>query len=253
MTVEARNAERLAVEQRLAIAGFFGAEVPTPPDRLLEVAEEIRKQNLFEAEPYYLPGRPLRSGLRIPGLKIPLNEWFFSQVREGRIAEDADMLSGQWVMLDVSRRPNYDNGKQMYSDDAGIGEILADLRGQGKIEVPDYGRKIPRNSRFAISADEIDGKSGVVAKAVASILSLQSGEQATTPPYAAFNYIGNMAHPEFGQANTSEWFADRFVHGCRLYGGGSGNGGLASVGGCPSEYRFGSVGFRLQVSFPSRA
>lgn len=251
MAVEAINAEKLAAGQRQAIARFFGAEIPAPPDRLFEVAERIREERLFRAEPFYLPKRSLAAGLQIPGLKVPLDPWLNEQIREGKIAQDADMLSGQWVIFDVSGRPNYDNGRQMYSDSNGLGEILADLRDQGKIEVPDYYRRVPKNSRFAVSADEIDGSGRFVADRVVAVLGLQADEIVTTPPYVVINYIGNLAHPEFGQANTSEWFADKFGRGDRLYGGLSGYGGLSRVYYWPSDYHYGLMGFRLQVSFPS--
>lgn len=253
MAVEAVNAEKLVAAQQQAIAGFFGAEMPAPSDRLFEVAEKIRKENFFTAEPFYLPRRPLNANSQYLGLKVPPSDWFLRQIRNRHIAEGANVLPGQWVILDVSKRPNYKGGKQMYPDSKGLGEILADLRDQGKIQVPDYCKQVPRNSRFAVSADEIDGESGFVAKAVASVLSLQSDEQVTTPPYAVFNYIGNLAHPEFGRVNTLEWFADNFGRGDRLGGGNSDDGGLSYVDSWPSDVRNGDFGFRLQVSFPSKA
>lgn len=223
----------------------MAAEVSTPPDRLLQVAEKIEKEKLFKAEHFCLPGRQLSKGSQYPGLIVPLPPWFYRQIIEGRIAKDADCLPPKWIILDVSRRPDYDGGKQMYQDSEGLGDILADLRGQGKVEVPDCYRRVLRNSRFAVSADEIDGKGGFVANAVASVLSLQAGEQVTTSPYVVFNYIGNLAYPEFGQANTLEWFADEFWHGYRLAGG------LACVGSWRSGFPDDYVGFRLQISFPS--
>lgn len=247
------DVEKLVAAQRQAIAGFFCAEVPAPPDRLFEVAEKIRKEKLFKAEPFYLPRRLLSADAQYPGLKVPPSDWFYRQIRGGRIAKGADLLPGQWVIFDVSRRPNYNGGTQMYDDSRGLGEILADLRNQGKIEIPDYCRKVPNNSRFAVSADEIDGRSKYVADRVASVLSLQSDEQVATPFYAGFNYIGNLAHQEFGQANTSEWLRDRFGHGRRLSGGDSDFGGLAYVYGWLSDSHDDDLGFRLQVSFPSKA
>lgn len=258
MAVGAIGVEELAAEQGQAVAGFFGAEVPAPPDRLFEVAEKISETRLFKAEPFYLPRCPLSEDSKYPGLKVPLSDWFYRQIRGGRIAEGADLLPGQWVLFDVSKRPNYkdEDGEQMYSDSEGLGDILADLRDRGKIQVSNYYRHVPRSSRFAVSADEIDGKSGFVAKAVASVLNLQPKESVTTPKYVVFNYIGNLAHPEFGQVNTlewfaEEWFADNFGRGSRLCGGGSGLGGLAGVDGWQSGDRNSGTGFRLQISFPS--
>lgn len=247
------DSEKLVTAQKQAIAGFFGTEVPTPPDRLFRVLEKIKEERLFKAEPFYLPHRRLSEGSQYPGLTVSPSPWFYRQIREGRIAEGADLLPGQWIILDVSRRPNYHDGKQMDPDSSGLGDILADLRDQGKIQVSGYYRHVPRNSRFAVSADEIDGESGFVAKAVASVLSLQLEEQVATPLYVVFNYIGNLAHSEFGQVNTWERFADSFGHGRRLLGGHSDYGGLASADRWQSGYHDDDVGFRLQISFPAEA
>lgn len=252
MAAAALEARKLALSQMRSIAEFFGVSTPLPSDRLFEVAEEIKQRRLFKAEPFYLPRRSLRVPSTIPGLKVPPPGSFYRKIREGILARKTVMLPGQWMLLDVSRRPDYNSGHQMYSDSEGLEEVLADLRNQGKIKVPDY-RRVPRNSHFVVSADEIDGgNEGYVSKAVASILRLRPGEQVTTPRYVVFNYIGNLAHPEFGQTSTREWFADEFIREgqyLRLCGGHV-NGGLADVVERSPDGHHDNIGFRLQVSFP---
>lgn len=253
MAVEAIDAEKLAKRQAKAISEFFGMKVPKPGDWLLAVAENIRETKLFPAAPFYLPNRQLAEGVSLPGLKRPLDEWLYEQMRAGNIAADADWLPGDWILFDITRRPDYDKGKQMYPDTPRFKELLASLRKQGQVLVPDYFRGVPEESRFAFSADEIDGDyTAVVAKAVAAILDLKV-EQITTPPYATFNYIGNLDHSELGQVNTSEWFRNKFEHGGRLFGGGSGLGGLGSVYCWGSGRHNDDVGFRLQIASSSQA
>lgn len=68
-----------------------------------------------------------------------------------------------------------------------------------------------------------------------------------------FNIGGNRAHPEWGKTNTSEWLRDKvFAARGRLGGGDSDVGGLARVLGWDASDRDGSVGFRLQVRYPSQ-
>lgn len=59
-------------------------------------------------------------------------------------------------------------------------------------------------------------------------------------------------HPEWGQTNTWEWFADKYGDDGRLIGGRSGDGGLARVGCVWSGYRRGGLGFSPVVPFPSK-
>lgn len=249
------NPEKLVAEQSAAISGFFGIEVPKPGDWLFEAAAKVRQAMLFSAEPFYLPRIQLAEGLSFPGLKSPLDPWLYDQIRAKRVDADADLLPGEWILFDVTRRPNYNNGTQMYPDRPRFKELLADLRDKGEdggILVPDSYKHVPKDSRFAISPDEIDGSKAVVVKAVAGVLALQA-EQISTPAYAAFNYIGNLAHPELGGVNTSEWLRNKFGLGRRLFGGYSDFGGLSDVSLWFSDGRDGGFGFRLQVISPAKA
>lgn len=256
MAVEVRDANRLAREQGDAVSRFFGMDIPKPEDWLFQAIAINEREELFPMDnlkPFYLPIRQLAEGVSFPGLKSPLDPWLYDQIRAKTVANDADWLPGNWVLLDVTRRPNYDNGRQMYPDTPRFREVLASLRGLGRIEVPDKYRHVPMDSRFAISADEIDDRSGVVAKTVADTLGLEAG-QVTTPLCSTFNYIGNLAHPELGLVNTVEWFRNNFGRGGhRLYGGNFGSGGLSNVNLWPSDDRDDGLGFRLQVSSPSKA
>ncbi len=255
MALGVEDAEKLVATQRQAISEFFGLKVSFPPDRLFEVADKIRKEKLFKAEPFYLPKLHFSVGLQYQGLKAPLAPWFFEQIREGNIVKGSDWLPGRWVIFDISKVSDYKRyyGRQMYRDSVGLEAILAGLRDQGKIKVPDDCKDISRNSRFLISADEIDGEeNGSVSKTVASILSLRSDELVRTPSYIAFSYITNLAHPEFCQTNTWEWFADKYKQDNRLYGVGFGP-GLVAIDARPSNDRNRALGFRLQVSFLAKA
>ncbi|MBI2017982.1 hypothetical protein HYS92_02940 [Candidatus Daviesbacteria bacterium] len=249
MPVETRDVEKLVRLEGEKTSQFFGTEVPQPGVWLFEAEDRIKRDQLFKVAPFYLPQRQLVEGVTYPGLKWPLNPWIYEQIRNGNLDEDADQLPGAWVLLDVTPKPNYDNGRQMYHDTKRFKEMLAGLREQNLIEVSSEYRHISEDSRFAISADKIDGRGAVVARAVAEILGIQS-EQVTTLPYATFNYVGNRDHPEWGQANTAEWLRNTFEHGRRPHGGHS-LGGLSDVLYWLSDYRFDIIGFRLQVGPPS--
>lgn len=258
--MSAKDVERLVESQRKAISDFFGLpippEIPVPPDQLFDVAERIRQEKLFIVAPFYLPKCRLVEAANFPGMKWPLNRLIYQAVRLGKMNQDAEGLPGEWILIDVTKRPNYDDGRQMYPDTHRFKDILAALREQGRIqESPDYidyvpYHDVPKDSRFAVSADEVDGRKGFVAKEVAAILGLNA-KQIITPAYSVFNYIGNLAHPEFGQATTWEWFSNR-GYGLRLHGGSSYLNGLSDLVGSSAFSHRDVIGFRLQIRFPSK-
>lgn len=249
MAIEAMYAEQLARAQTQQLSRFFGMEVPKPGDCLFEVAEKIRKENLFQAEPFYLPRIQLAEAATFPGLKWPLDPWLYEQIGNKTVDQDADWLPGGWILVDVTERPKYKGGEQTYPDTERFKEILATLREEGQIQIAIEHFHVPEGSRFAIPADAIDGNSAAVAKAVATILGLEIG-QITTPSYATFNFIGNRACPKLGKVNTSEWLRNQFGLNERLCSGDFDLGGLSHVHPWQSGGRDDRIGFRLLISFP---
>ena len=150
--------------------------------------------------------------------------------------------------METIKRPNYDGGKQLYENDS-LASILEDLRKGNQIVVPDWCKHIPAVSRFGVSPEEI---SGPLASRFAEIAKVDAAN-VDTSTYMAFNYLGNITHPEFGQVNTAEWFADNFGLGGRVYGASSAFGGLASVRDGSSGLQFDRLGFRLRVAFPPKS
>lgn len=238
-----------AAERTEVTANFFTPEVPSlqvlpPSQRLFEVLDKIANQKLFPAEYFYAPGGyRLNGGVYLSGLRVPLSSpWLNKQISEGRISRDVDLLPKGYFILDVS--------KGLSSDSEGLGEILTELRRQGKIQVPDHCKKVRSDSRTALSADEIDGKDSFVVEAVASVLGLRPEEKLTTPSCAVLNYYGNLVnHPALGKVTTPEWLADSFVRGGRLIGSGF-CGDLDGVNRFAASSRHHRVSFNLMIQFP---
>lgn len=256
MAVEV-DAEKLVKNEQVAIAGFFGTEVPAPTDRLFEVAETNRQQKLFNnPKILYVPRRSFPEGTTFPGQRVPMSSNLYRYMKEELIDADANSIPGQWMIFDTTMAEDYNGGKQMYSDTPRFRDLLADLRDQNReahIEIPDYCKDVPKDSRFAISADEIDGSRKLVTMEVANILKLQPGEEVSTPPYSVFYYVGNLdSSLRLGDFTIFEWFKNRFEGGLRLVGGDSDFGGLSSVDSWQSGLHDDCIGFRLQVAFPSQ-
>ena len=244
--------EKLLVEQRDVVERFRGKEVfPEPPKALLEFVERTAEQS-FTFEPYLEPDLMFSQDADYPGWRVRPNLYFWDLIKSGRLSPDAARLSLGWVAMEAIRRPPYDGGMQMYENDP-LAPKLEQLRNDGKIAVPYWCKHMLSTSRFGISAEEIDNHIVPVFARLSQIEDqIKVGKiKAGIPPYMAFNYRGNTAHPEWGETNTSEWFADETRDGYRLFGGSSDRGGLANVDDGDPGGHDDDIGFRLQVVFSS--
>ena len=197
-------------------------------------------------EPHCLPPIHFEKNLKWPGKGVKPEDWYWEQIKAGRISKEAAKLQGLWFLVDGSQKPNHDSGRQLYENDP-LGPTLARLRQEGKIAVPSSYRHIPDASRFAVSWDEVTQH---VNPAVAELLGVEVS-QVRLPRAIEFNVLGNLFHPEWGETTTWEWFEDVFGGGRRLHGGYSVYGGLADVDHYWSDGRD-DIGFRPLVVFPSK-
>lgn len=225
------------------------ADISTPPDGLLELQEKLSREG-FSFEPIHYPRKRLTRDSRFWDGKTRPQEWFWQQIDEGRVSKSAANLSGKWALIESVQKPQYDYGRQMYYGGKDpLGEALKGWRKDGRIAIPSWARDVPANSRFAVSADETDA---LVVPHVTNLLGVKAN-LVGPPREIEFNVAGNLNHPEWGQTNTWEWFADQFELGSRLVGGDSALSGLAHVNALGSGRRHDDLGFRLQVSSPSKA
>lgn len=247
IAVDTLNASELIEREKKALKAFFGKEIPvvTPPSKLFEtlkIAETVGFGGIFD--PIYFPEVKFGQGSNYPGWQVKPEEWYWRQIRAGKISKDAATLGGYWGLFDKSRRPDYDsNGEQMFQEDP-LAPTLAEARETGKIQSAE---NVPKSSRFAVSPNEQDQ---AVFPVLRKILQLtESVAIVRRPTEIEFNFAGNLRYPHLGEADTWEWLQDKFVGGLRLVGGHSGYGGVADVG-CPwSGPRHVLVAFRPLVVF----
>lgn len=188
---------------------------------------------------------PSIKGFDLRRLNVPPEEWYFQQRESGTIKTTAK--GGYWVAIDLTPRPNYGSGIQLYPNDH-LGSILVRLRDEKKIDVSGY-EHVPVISRFALSFEEVEQ---AVPPEVARYLRVNK-RKTRVPFEEEFNILGNIFYPHFGQASTSEWLMNSFGDGHRLRGGHSGSGGLGYVSRWGSDDRGGHLGFRLLAEIPSAA
>jgi len=221
-------------------------DIPKPPTELLKF-QERNKDLGFTFEPFYWPEVVLEEDSDWPGAGIRPEGWYWQQIRNRNLPKNFATLFAGWYAMESIQKPDYVGGRQLYSNDA-LGLYLENLRNQGKIAVPELYRHVPPISRFAVSWDEIHSP---VISEVSKLFDVDRSRM-KIPRMIELNVRGNMAHREWGQTNTLEWFEDKFEDAHRLYGGNANNGGLAHVLDSWSDYRNDHLGFRLLVSFPQQ-
>ena len=163
-----------------------------------------------------------------PGWGVKPEDWYWENITSGKIDADAPSLSGHWVIIDNTQKPDYDDGKQLYPEDP-------------------FKSNLPDESRFSLSWDELHGD---VLPKIAERLNIPK-DKVRLPKEIEFNILGNLYHKEWGQTSTYEWFEDKFGSDRRLIGGSSDDGGLADVDWDQPGTRYGSIGFRPLIVFPS--
>lgn len=261
MAAEWLTASQLVEKTKHELERPFKGEIfVTPPsDLFLETQRVAEDKGCGFLKPIYFPLGVTGLDSASPKGWIKLEEWFFKQIRERKIRQDATRIGAFWALFDDSKRPSYHNGIQMFKNDQQFGLIL--VRGReiggkkGGIAVPDHLKYVPNNSRFGVS---INGQDRFVFPELAKLLCLvdriREGIVVIRRPKAAeFNFAGNLRYPHLGQVDTLEVFEDIFkgARGGHLYGGYSAHGGLADVSEDPFDYCDDYIAFRPLVAFPS--
>ncbi|HEU0050771.1 MAG TPA: hypothetical protein VFQ60_01805 [Patescibacteria group bacterium] len=251
----------LMEQERLALRKFFGKEIHVPPLPPEITVEKIKAWEALDLRLHYLPPENLAEIKRdengtiidvqpknFPGWKKKPENWFFKQIKDGKLPPRSAQLPGAWVLIDSRSKPVFRDGIQKYPNDF-LGPSLEELNKKGIIEQrANNGTHLDVDSRYGISADELSKKS--VRKAVAQAMNIPE-EYVSLPRAIEFNILGNIYYLEWGETNTAEIFEDRF-NGVCLVGGCSRNGGLSQVRPEGKDDRYLDLGFRVMGRFFDR-
>lgn len=225
---------------------FMDQPIPQEVERVLKKVRELGMGKMFAL--HRLSGITLEEDSDFPEWKIRPNRWYWKEIKKRTLDKDASKLPDTFLLVDTIRRPDYGNdGKQLHENDF-LFPLLAKLRKEKKIPIL---QNIPQTSRFGISPDELES---IVFPEFATLIGADKAMAMVRLPRAVeLNILGNLAYPHFGQADTSEWFYDKFGHDDRLFGGDSGFGGLAQVRPYWSGHRSDDIAFRLLIVFSPKA
>ena len=244
--IEAPELSKLREEEAATLKAFFGEPITVPPLPREITPERIKNWEAMGFELHYLPPMDMTEDADFPGWEKKPRRWFYEEIADGRIAKDATMLPGAWVLVDGRQKPDYAKGAQMYDHDP-LAPVLEDLNRRGVISQSNFDEtKLDPRSRFGLSP--ADFTKPEVMNAFAKALDLKPG-QASLTETIVWNVLANIHHPEWGTTDTTEWQKETSGSGGRLISGRSGYGGASGVGwgGRP----FGRVGFRPLGRFSS--
>ena len=242
--------DRLVVSAKTELKAYFGIdfEVPVPPQDLFETLQNFAERDIRGLdEVYYQPGLLLTKDDKFwkPKGIVKPESYFWQNIENGNFPQETAMLEEGWFIGDSRVKPMYDCGQQRYGKDDYLEPLMAYLRGSNRIKK--YSR-VPDRSRAVVSPREIE-------EIILPKFAVLSGTKGTVRNrrYMEFNVRGNIAHREYGQTNTWEWFGDSvFPVARRLIGGSSVHGGLAFVHDHFVPYLIGITGFSPVVAFPSK-
>ena len=231
----------LMKQEAATLKAFFGEYITIPPLPREITPERIKNWEAMGFELHYLPPMDMTEDADFPGWEKKPDSWFYKEIAAGRIAKDATLLPGAWVLVDGRQKPDYaKKGAQMYDHDP-LAPVLEDLNRRGLISQSNYDRtkKLDPQSRFGLSP--ADFTKPEVMNAFAKALDLKPG-QASLTETIVWNVLANIHHPEWGTTDTYEWQKETRGSGGRLVSGGSDNGGASGVDGGGRPH--GRVGFR---------
>ncbi len=200
--------------------------------------DRISQWNKLGFEPHFFPEWRFMPDTDIPGWKVKPEDWFWQNLALGNLKRRnaagelvtviQASFDGQTLLVDRQYKPSYDNGRQMFANDALIGGVIAKLRKEGKIARYEFGLQ---ESRFGISSreweeyvrpalDSLPEFKGFVNFRLESVLEANSIPQ----------MLEHMPRRKDGQTNVWIWY-EEYIGGAshRLSGGNSDYGRLADV------------------------
>src|SRR3989338_3402282 len=214
----------LMKQEAATLKAFFGESITVPPLPREITPERIKNWDAMGFELHYLPPIDMTLDADFPGWEKKPHRWFYEEIAAGRIAKDATMLPGAWVLVDGRQKPSYNDGNQMYADDP-LAPVLEDLNRRGLISQSDYygTKKLDPRSRFGLSPEDVEKPE--VMNAFAKALDLKPGHASLTEAIV-WNVLANIHHPEWGTTYTSEWQKEtdsggRLISGRSVLGGAS--------------------------------
>ena len=235
-----RLIEKILKQEREAHLAFFGKEFDLSNfQKTLEKRGEkkIKEWRALLLEPHFLPKVVMDRKAEFPGWEVRPDNHAYEVVYQGKVLRNingqiqpdkkAHWLLGETVLIDTRLKPNYQDGKQMWTNDNFLGPLIQELRQTGKVQKYEYNQD--QSSRFGVSADEWENQIKLALtkdkRFPESSWRLERGIEGNVIP----QLYRHMSRKDNGRIDTWVWYEEYFEGASnRLNGGNSDYDGLAN-------------------------
>ncbi len=212
-------------KERAILEAFFNKKFPNIPSFPDWIADDLLRfwnENIFHV--HYLPEIALAEDFDSPLWQDRPSKVFYKKIREGKLKEEARMLTGKWVLVDGRDKPEKKvpwiriNDVRLFQK-MGFNPKNHLKKWNKQLHQREYLFKILEKkrfgSRFCLTIHEIND----LKPFILNFLKIEQSKVIRLPFFAEYNYLGNAIYKQWRTTETWEWFEDKFDDGQYLAGG----------------------------------
>lgn len=211
--------------ERVIIENFFNkkfVDIPNLPDWITDELIKFWNENFFHV--HYVPPFSLDENLKLPLWQDKPSKIFYKKIREGKLKNEAKILSGKWLLIDGRDKPKKRVPWIRSNDVRFLEKMGFNLKNRLKkwhkqLHQNEYLIKILQEkgfgSRFCLTIHEIND----LKPFILNFLKIEQSKIIRLPFFAEYNYFGNAIYKQWRTTETWEWFEDKFDDGQHLVGG----------------------------------
>ena len=211
--------------EKTIVENFFNKKFDGILDLPSWITDELIKfwnENLFHI--HYVPKFSLDENLELPLWQDKPSKIFYKKIREGKLKNEAKILSGKWVLIDGRDKPK----KKVPWIRINDVRLLEKMGFNPKNCLKKWHKQLHQNeylievlrekgfgSRFCLTIHEIND----LKPFILNFLKIEQSKIIRLPFFAEYNYFGNAIYKQWRTTETWEWFEDKFDDGQYLAGG----------------------------------
>lgn len=215
----------IVVQEKQILEKFFNQSFESLPDLPSWVTNDLIQfweENIFHL--HYVPKFSLDENLELPLWQDRPSKIFYKKIREGKLKDEAKILSGKWLLIDGRDKPEKKvpwirrNDVRFFEK---IGLAAKDYlkKWSKQLHQKEYLKEVLQEkgfgSRFCLTIGEINE----LKPFILNFLKIEPGKIIRLPFFAEYNYFGNAIYKQWRRTETWEWFEDKLADGQYLAGG----------------------------------
>lgn len=209
------NKNEIINKEKIIIKNFFNKKIVNIPDLPSWISEELIKfwnENFFYV--HFVPKFSLDKSLELPLWRDKPSKVFYKKIHEGKLKNEAKILSGKWLLIDGRDKPK----KKVPWIQINDVWLLEKMGFNPKNYLKKWDKQLHQNeylikilqekgfgSRFCLTINEInDLKSYIL-----NFLKIEQSKIIRLPSFVEYNYFGNAIYKQWRTTETWEWLEDK--------------------------------------------